>query len=134
MRKKENNLIDCLTYLSLRNLPEKWDKKAYYLMAVVEVQKADGSVSYAIQKRNPETLELYIVKDFGSMSVIREIKNIYPYEFLKEQYVFQGKKEEKIKYLKTMFPKENIEEMDTKQLNKLILKAGYINQLQQETL
>ena len=103
-------------------------------MAIVEVIKSDGTVSYALQKRRPSNLELYIAKDFGNLSTIAEIKAVYPFEFLKEQYRFDGKKEEKIKFLKSRFPKENIDEMDTKEINRLILRAAMETQIQQENL
>lgn len=131
---KDETLVDCLSYLSMRNLPEKWDKKAFYIMAIVEVEKADGSVSYAIQKRRAENLELYIAKDFGSLSIIRNVIAVYPFEFLKEQYMFEGKKEDKIKFLKSRFPKENVEELGTKEINRLILRAAMETQIQQENL
>lgn len=131
---KDETLVDCLSYLSMRTLPEKWDKKAFYIMAIVEVVKCDGTVSYALQKRRPSNLELYIAKDFGNVSTIAEVKAVYPFEFLKEQYRFDGKKEDKIKFLKSRFPKENIDEMDTKEINRLILRAAMETQIQQENL
>ena len=36
---KDESLVDCLSYLSMRTLPEKWDKKAFYIMDIVEVIK-----------------------------------------------------------------------------------------------
>jgi hypothetical protein len=131
---KDETLVDCLSYLSMRTLPEKWDKKAFYIMAIVEVEKADGTVCYAIQKRRASNLELYISNDFGSLAVIRNIKEIYPFEFLKEQYMFDGKKEDKIKFLKSRFPKENIDELDAKEIKRLILRAAMETQIQQENL
>lgn len=134
-KQQQRQLDECLSTLSLRELPEKWDKKSFYLMAIVEVFKADGTISYALQKRRAnKELELVIVKDFGSVATIMEIRNIYPFAFLKEQYVFQGKKEEKIKFLKSRFPNVNFEEMELKEMKNYIFRAAMETQIQQENL
>lgn len=134
-KQQKRQLDECLSTLSLRELPEKWDKKSFYLMAVVEVYKSDGTISYALQRRRAnKELELFIAKDFGSVATIMEIRNVYPFVFLKEQYVFQGKKEEKIKFLKSRFPNVNFEEMELKEMKNYIFLAAIESQIQQENL
>lgn len=120
---KEKTLLDALSFVSLRTLPTKAEKEDNnYLSAIVEVVKVDGTTSYALQKTR-EDLTKYIAKDFGTISTIKEIVSIHPFEFLKEKYVFNGTtKEEKIEYLKKMYKDEDydFDTMPLKEINKMI--------------
>lgn len=119
---KEKTLLDALSFVSLRTLPTKTEDDDNYLSAIVEVVKVDGTTSYALQKTR-EDLTKYIAKDFGTISTIKEIVSIHPFEFLKEKYVFSGTtKEEKIQYLKKMYKDEeyDFDTMPLKEINKMI--------------
>lgn len=119
---KEKTLLDALSFVSLRTLPTKAEEDDNYLSAIVEVVKVDGTTSYALQKTR-EDLTKYIAKDFGTISTIKEIISIHPFEFLKEKYVFSGTtKEEKIQYLKKMYKDEeyDFDTMPLKEINKMI--------------
>lgn len=119
---KEKTLLDALSFVSLRTLPTKAEDDDNYLSAIVEVVKVDGTTSYALQKTR-EDLTKYIAKDFGTISTIKEIVSIHPFEFLKEKYVFSGTtKEEKIQYLKKMYKDEDydFDTMPLKEINKMI--------------
>lgn len=119
---KEKTLLDALSFVSLRTLPTKAEEDDNYLSAIVEVVKVDGTTSYALQKTR-EDLTKYIAKDFGTISTIKEIVSIHPFEFLKEKYVFSGTtKEEKIQYLKKMYKDEDydFDTMPLKEINKMI--------------
>lgn len=119
---KEKTLLDALSFVSLRTLPTKAEDDDNYLSAIVEVVKVDGTTSYALQKTR-EDLTKYIAKDFGTISTIKEIISIHPFEFLKEKYVFNGTtKEEKIEYLKKMYKDEeyDFDTMPLKEINKMI--------------
>ena len=119
---KEKTLLDALSFVSLRTLPTKAEDDDNYLSAIVEVVKVDGTTSYALQKTR-EDLTNYIAQDFGTISTIKEIVSIHPFEFLKEKYVFSGTtKEEKIQYLKKMYKDEDydFDTMPLKEINKMI--------------
>ena len=119
---KEKTLLDALSFVSLRTLPTKAEDDDNYLSAIVEVVKVDGTTSYALQKRRQD-LTKYIAKDFGTISTIKEIVSIHPFEFLKEKYVFSGTtKEEKIQYLKKMYKDEeyDFDTMPLKEINRMI--------------
>jgi hypothetical protein len=119
---KEKTLLDALSFVSLRTLPTKAEEDDNYLSAIVEVVKVDGTTSYALQKTRDD-LTKYIAKDFGTISTIKEIVSIHPFEFLKEKYVFNGTtKEEKIQYLKKMYKDEDydFDTMPLKEINKMI--------------
>lgn len=119
---KEKTLLDALSFVSLRTLPTKVEDDDNYLSAIVEVAKVDGTTSYALQKTRDD-LTKYIAKDFGTISTIKEIVSIHPFEFLKEKYVFNGTtKEEKIQYLKKMYKDEDydFDTMPLKEINKMI--------------
>lgn len=119
---KEKTLLDALSFVGLRTLPTKAEKEDNYLSAIVEVAKIDGTTSYALQKTR-EDLTKYIAKDFGTISTIKEIVSIHPFEFLKEKYVFNGTtKEEKIQYLKKMYDNDeyDFDNMPLKEINKMI--------------
>lgn len=119
---KEKTLLDALSFVSLRTLPTKAEEDDNYLSAIVEVVKVDGTTSYALQKTR-EDLTKYIAKDFGTISTIKEIVSIHPFEFLKEKYVFSGTtKEEEIQYLKKMYKDEDydFDTMPLKEINKMI--------------
>ena len=125
------SLIDALSWASLRELPEKDNGENIWIRALALVSKRDGSKSYValVKGKNGEDR---IIRDFGSVSVIVKIEEIYAFEYLDSSYLptFDSKKkEDKIKWLSMQRPDVNYEEMSTKELNKAILHVAMQNQL-----
>lgn len=127
--------MECLKWTGVSKLPEKDDKENIWINAIGLVQKADGSESYVALGKNAK-LEIEYVKDFGSISVIRKIKEIYPYEYLLAKNMPQfktKKKEERIDYLnKYGYGKDrNLEELSLKDLDKMVIWSSIKFQLNQ---
>lgn len=124
MRKdiEKESLMQCLSWCALRELPQKYDGKNVYIKAVAKVKKADGSVGYMAIQKDKNGVDKYI-KDFGSVSVIREIMEIYPYLYLDAQYMPKfktQKKEERIAMLSRLYNKD-FSNMSLKELDKEVL-------------
>lgn len=127
--------MECLKWTGVSKLPEKDDKENIWINAIGLVQKADGSESYVALGKNAK-LEIEYVKDFGNISVIRKIKEIYPYEYLLAKNMPQfktKKKEERIDYLnKYGYGKDrNLEELSLKDLDKMVIWSSIKFQLNQ---
>jgi hypothetical protein len=125
------SLIDALSWASLRELPEKDNGENIWIRALALVSKRDGSKSYValVKGKNGEDR---IIRDFGSVSMIVKIEEIYAFEYLDSSYLptFDSKKkEDKIKWLSMQRPEVNYEEMSSKELNKAILHVAMQNQL-----
>jgi hypothetical protein len=125
------SLIDALSWASLRELPEKDNGENIWIRALALVSKRDGSKAYValVKGKNGEDR---IIRDFGSVSVIVKIEEIYAFEYLDSSYLptFDSKKkEDKIKWLSMQRPEVNYEEMSSKELNKAILHVAMQNQL-----
>lgn len=125
------SLIDALSWASLRELPEKDNGENIWIRALALVSKRDGSKSYValVKGKNGEDR---IIRDFGSVSMIVKIEEIYAFEYLDSSYLptFDSKKkEDKIKWLSMQRPEVNYEEMSAKELNKSILHVAMQNQL-----
>ena len=117
--------MECLKWTGMSKLPDKDDKENIWIYAIGLVQKADGSESYVALGKNAK-LEIEYLKDFGNISVIRQLKEVYPYEYLlaKNMPVFKTKKrEERIAYLtKNGWGKDvNLEELSLKDLDKMVI-------------
>lgn len=119
---KNESLIDALQYCELRKLPEIDNKEDFWIKALALVKKMDGTECFVcVEKDN--NLENRIIKDFGTVSAIREIKEYYPYSFLKAMYLPKfktPKKEERIEYLGKVGILCN-DTMTLKELDKLVL-------------
>lgn len=125
------SLIDALSWASLRELPEKDNGENIWIRALALVSKRDGSKAYValVKGKNGEGR---IIRDFGSVSMIVKIEEIYAFEYLDSSYLptFDSKKkEDKIKWLSMQRPEVNYEEMSAKELNKAILHVAMQNQL-----
>lgn len=125
------SLIDALSWASLRELPEKDNGENIWIRALALVSKRDGSKAYValVKGKNGEDR---IIRDFGSVSMIVKIEEIYAFEYLDSSYLptFDSKKnEDKIKWLSMQRPEVNYEEMSSKELNKAILRVAMQNQL-----
>jgi hypothetical protein len=133
MRKdiEKESLMQCLSWCALRELPQKYDGKNVYIKAVAKVKKADGSVGYMAIQKDKNGADKYI-KDFGSVSVIREIMEIYPYLYLDAQYMPKfktQKKEERIAMLSRLYNKD-FSNMSLKELDKEVLNHAIQMHLQ----
>lgn len=125
------SLIDALSWASLRELPKKDNGENIWIRALALVSKRDGSKAYValVKGKNGEDR---IIRDFGSVSMIVKIEEIYAFEYLDSSYLptFDSKKkEDKIKWLSMQRPEVNYEEMSSKELNKAILHVAMQNQL-----
>jgi hypothetical protein len=125
------SLIDALSWASLRELPEKDNGENIWIRALALVSKRDGSKAYVALVKGKDG-EDRIIRDFGSVSMIVKIEEIYAFEYLDSSYLptFDSKKkEDKIKWLSMQRPEVNYEDMNSKELNKAILHVAMQNQL-----
>lgn len=123
---KDKSLIDALAYCDLKDLPKADTKEYVWLKALALVKKSDASKGYVLLVKGING-EPKVVKDFGSVSVIREIEEIYPFALLDERYMptFTTKtKEERITWLERMNPSGDYSNMNMKQLNKEVLNVA----------
>lgn len=133
----QESMIDALSYCALRDLPPEDEGKDVWVSALALVAKADGNLYFAYVEKDPKTGDNRIIKDFGSMSVIRKVETYYPISYLKSEYMPEFKtktKEERVKYLAKMTFQDasNFEGMSVKELNKMILNKAIGNQLIKE--
>lgn len=133
--KKEQQLMDCLRWCDLPSLPEKDDKENIWIKAVALVQKADGSEGY-VALRKDDNVESKIVKDFGNISIVRKIKEVYPYSFLSVAFVPEfktKKKEERIAWLRKQGnTKQGLEELSLKDLDRMVIAIAIKAQINKE--
>lgn len=83
---KNESLTLALSEAALRELPQVYDGENVYVRAIALVRKADGSENYALVRKSKEGKDI-VCQDFGHMSVIRQIVEVYPYEFLQERFM-----------------------------------------------
>lgn len=128
----EKSLIDALSWAGIRELPNTNDSECFYIKALALVSKRDGSSSYVALRKN-EKGEDAIVKDFGTVSPIVEVKETYPYLYLDASFVPEfstKKKEERIKWLSIANPNgKGYEDMSLKELNLAIINVAMQKQL-----
>lgn len=129
---KEQSLIECLKWCDVARLPEVDDKKNIWIKAIALVQKADGSESYVAMTKDKD-LKNKLVKDFGSVSLVQNIKEIYPYSYLSAAFMpgFKTrKKEERINYLlahdKSL---QGLDELSLKELDKMVVYIAIKKQI-----
>lgn len=133
-KSEQTSLLNCLSWCSVRQLPEKWDKKNVYIKAIAKVMKADGSISYVALQKDNKGDDKY-VKDFGSVAVIRKVLEVYPYLYLDAMYMptFKGNsKGEKITYLSSHNKNIDYSQMSGKELDKAILSIAIQKHLKAE--
>lgn len=125
-KKEQANLLNCLSWCSVRQLPEEWDKKNVYIKAIAKVIKSDGSISYVAIQKDKNGEDKYI-KDFGNIAMIRQVLSIHPYLYLDAMYMptFKGNsKNEKIAYLSAHDRTTDYSQMTAKELDKAILNVA----------
>lgn len=126
------SLINALSWASLRELPPKDNGENIWIKALALVSKRDGSKAYVALTKGKNGEER-LIKDFGSVSQIANIEEIFPYVYLDSSYLptFEAKKkEDKIKWLSLRRPEVNYEAMSVKELNKAILCVAMQTQLE----
>lgn len=125
------SLINALSWASLRELPPKDDGENIWIKALALVSKRDGSKAYVALMKGKNG-EDRLIKDFGSVSQIVKIEEVYAYSYLDSSYIPQfdsKKKEDKVKWLSLQRPDVDYESMGTKELNKAVLHVAMQNQL-----
>ena len=133
-KREEKNLLDALSWCGLKKLPEKDNGEDIWLEALAKVSKADGSSCYVYIKKNGELKDV-IAKDFGDVSMIVKIDEVYPFNFLKASFMPTFKannKNERIHYLQKIYKGKDFSGMTVKQLDTEILKVAINNQLNYE--
>lgn len=122
----EKSLIDALSYCDLRYLPKKDDKEFVWLKSLALVSKSDGTKSYALSIKD-ENGNPKIVKDFGTVSAIRQIIEYYPFCMLDSAFIpmFKSRaKDERIAWLERMGEQGDFSEMTAKELEKKVLNVA----------
>lgn len=128
------SLLDCLSWCSVRQLPEEWDSKNVYIKAIAKVMRADGSISYVAVKKDKNGDDK-IIKSFGNISMIKKILAVYPYLYLDAVYMptFKGNsKTEKVSYLSALNKNVDYSKKSVKELDKAIISEAIQKQLKAE--
>lgn len=123
---KEESLLNCLSYIGLRDLPKEWDKENVYILAVGLVSKADGTFNYVALKKDKNGKDK-IVKDFGNIAALCKIEKVFPYRYLNSEYIpfFKSRgKDERISWLEKFGEKKDYSQMSVKELDKEILNIA----------
>ena len=133
MHKTTNKtLIDALSWAGLRELPEVYDGENIYIKSLALVSKRDGTTSYVATCKDILGADK-IVKDFGTVSPIVEVKEVRPYLYLDASYVPEfatKKKEDRIKWLEIAAPHmKNLDAMSFKELNNAIINIAIQKQI-----
>ena len=124
---KEKNLpkdlMEVLQYCKLSTLPKKDNGEYVWLKAVARIRKRDGSRAFAILAKDEEG-NPKVVKDFGSISPIASIDDVYPYLIMDSKMLpeFTTKtREERIKWLNRNGVNNDMSLCTIKELEKKIL-------------
>lgn len=126
---KKNNetlnksLVAALAYCDLKALPDKDTKEFYWLKAIGLVSKANGTKSYVLL-RTGEDLKPRVIKDFGDISVIVSIDEVYPFVMLQEKWlpIFKTqKKDDRLEWLKRLGDTRDYSELTLKALDRVVL-------------
>ena len=125
------SLISALSHCSLRELPPKDNGENIWIKALALVSKRDGSKAYVALMKGKNG-EDRLIKDFGTVSQVVKIEEVYAYSYLDSSYLPQfdsKKREDKIKWLSLQRPDVDYESMTAKELNKAVLHVAMQNQL-----
>lgn len=131
-KNKEKSLIECLKWCQVPSLPDADDKENIWIKAIALVKKEDGTESYVAMTKDKQ-LKNKMIKDFGTVSMIHEIVEIYPYSYLSAAFMPEfktRKKEERINYLlahdKSL---QGLDELSLKELDKMVVNIAIKNQI-----
>lgn len=123
--KLTDSLVEALSYCHLSELPPEDNNEFIWAKSLALVGKSDGSFSYVLMVKDRNGGNK-IIKDFGTISAIVEVKRIYPIVVLDERFipVFDGRgKEERLSWLRRRGVKD-IEGLTTKELDKMIINEA----------
>lgn len=109
---EKNSLYEVLSYTKCTELPKPLKKNDVFVRAIALVRKLNNHESYCIAV-NDGTGKPVVKKTFGSISVIKEVKEIYPLSLLEASVVPDfRKKQDVIDFLvRCGENRENIEKM-----------------------
>jgi hypothetical protein len=130
---EKSSLLEVLKWSGCNKLPKKDDGESEWILAIARVCKVDGSISYCIIE-NGYMEETRVIKDFGKSAAIKKYVSVYPYVFLKKEYVNKftrnNTREAKIDYIKQLgFYKKTLSELSDAQIEKLLIKAAKYKQI-----
>lgn len=119
----DKSLIDALSYCHLRELPQEASKyDGIWIRAIAYVTKADTTKSYVLMDKSSNGSHR-IIKDFGTISNIVNVRSIHPFQFVSEDSlpIFKGSnKQERIDWLTNNGVKID-GELTLKQLNNIVV-------------
>ena len=128
-------MMEVLDFIQRPALPELWDGKTLWYKAVAEAYKCDGSKGYVVL-RNTNGYDYRIIKAFGSVAAIREVKDIRPFINLKHRFILDFKtKEDILEYMVKKFgekERERVYGLDSLSLKKLVFADALDNQAEDE--
>lgn len=117
------SLVAALAYCDLKSLPKKDSKDYYWLKALGLVSKADGTKSYVLLRMDTDFTQR-VIKDFGTISPIVSVDEVYPFYMLQEKWipVFKTqKKEERLVWLTKVGDTKDYSELTLKELDKMVI-------------
>jgi hypothetical protein len=132
------SMREALAMAGLREVPEKDDGEHIYTRAIALVKKRDGSINYALLKKNIEGKDV-VCADFGHVCTMSAILEVYPYEYLDEMYMPMRNMTEKTTAsqkraaifelkeggeLTSEYTKERIQKMKVGEMNGLLIGVG----------
>lgn len=98
----DKSLIDALSYCHLRELPKDASQyEGIWIRAIAYVTKADATKSYVLMDKAANGSHR-IIKDFGTISNIVNVRSIHPFQFVSEERMplfKKGDKQERIDWL-----------------------------------
>ena len=121
--KVDKSLIEALSYCHLRELPQEASKyDGIWIRAIAYVTKADTTKSYVLMDKAADG-SYRIIKDFGTISNIVNVRSIHPFQFVSEDslpIVKGSNKQERIDWLTNNGVKID-GELTLKQLNNIVV-------------
>lgn len=92
---EKNSLDEVLSYTKCTELPKPLKKNDVFVRAIALVRKLNNHESYCIVD-NDGTGKPVVKKTFGSISVIKEVKEIYPLSLLEASVVPDFRKKQDV--------------------------------------
>lgn len=136
MSKEKESLMKVLAYCNIAKLPEEDTQEYIWLKAIGLVAKADGTHTYVLMYKNRYNRP-NIVKDFGSISTIVRTEKVYPLLLFKYSLLPKfgtDSSEERIRWLKSKKVEADYENMNLKELNKLVLNFCVYSAVKEDKL
>lgn len=136
MSKEKESLMKVLAYCNIAKLPEEDTQEYIWLKAIGLVAKADGTHTYVLMYKNRYNRP-NIVKDFGSISTIVKTEKVYPLLLFKYSLLPKfgtDSSEERIRWLKSKKVEADYENMNLKELNKLVLNFCVYSAVKEDKL